>query len=403
MPKISKRGQLAPASPMREFLPYAEAAKKRGIKVFHLNIGQPDLEMPPLVYKAIRDFKEKILPYGRSQGEIEFIQAWQRYFKNYKISFKEDEIIVTTGGSEAIIFTMIAVCDPGQEIIVFEPFYANYNGFAAIANVRLKPITCYQESGFRLPKKSEIEKKITKKTRAILICNPNNPTGTVYTKEEIQMLVDLALKYNLFILSDEVYREFIFNGKKHWSIMYFPKIKKQAILLDSVSKRFSVCGARIGCLCSKNEKVIEAVLKFAQARLSPPYLEQKILLPILKNPKAYLKQVINEYKKRRKVIVEALSDIPGVEFHQPEGAFYIIAKLPVDDADKFALWLLKDYNYQRKTVMIAPGSGFYTSKNLGKKEIRIAWILNEKDLKEALDILKKGLVEYTRVLKIKSL
>lgn len=381
---------------MRKFIPYAEAAKKRGIKVYHLNIGQPDLEMPPAVYRAIRSFKEKILPYGRSQGETEFIQAWQKYFKNYRINFKEDEIIVTTGGSEAIIFSMIAVCDPGEEIIVFEPFYANYNGFAAIANVKLKPITCHREDGFRLPKRSEIEKKITQKTKAILICNPNNPTGTVYARNEIRMLIDLALKHNLFILSDEVYREFIYTGQKHQSIAYFPKIKSQAILLDSVSKRFSICGARIGCLCSKNKKVIEAVLKFAQARLSPPYLEEKTLLPILKNPKSHLKLVANEYRKRRKVVIKALSNIPGAEFAQPEGAFYIITKLPIDNSEKFAKWMLEKYNYRGKTVMIAPASGFYATKGLGRKEIRIAWILKEKDLAKALDVLKRGLEEYRK-------
>jgi aspartate aminotransferase len=294
---------------------------------------------------------------------------------------------------------MIAVCDPGEEIIVFEPLYANYNGFAALADVKLKPVTCSVKNGFRLPKKQEIERKITQKTKAILVCNPNNPTGTVYTKAEIQTLIDLAKKHNLFILSDEVYREFIYTGQKHQSITYFSKIKNQAILLDSVSKRFNACGARIGCLCSKNKEIIEAVLKFTQARLSPPYLEQKILLPILENPKAYLKKVVPEYKKRRKVIVEVLSKIPGVEFKEPEGAFYIITKLPIDDAEKFAKWLLTSYNYKEKTVMIAPGSGFYTSRNLGKQEIRIAWILNEKDLTEALDILKRGLEKYRKLLK----
>ncbi|MFA5051071.1 MAG: pyridoxal phosphate-dependent aminotransferase [Patescibacteria group bacterium] len=399
MPKISKRAQIIPYSPMRKFLPYAEAAKRKGIKIYHLNIGQPDLEMPSLVYQEIRNFKEKILPYGRSQGEIEFIQAWQKYFKNYQINFSQDEIIITAGGSEAIIFAMTAVCDPGEEIIVFEPLYANYNGFACLADVKLKPISCSVKNGFRLPKKQEIEKKISPKTKAILICNPNNPTGTVYTKTEIQMLVDLAKKHHLFILSDEVYREFIYTNQKHQSIAYFPKIKNQAILLDSVSKRFNACGARIGCLCSKNKEINEAVLKFTQARLSPPYLEQKFLLPILNNSKFYLKKVVNEYKKRREVIIEVLSEIPGVEFKEPEGAFYIIAKLPVDDADKFAKWLLTDFNYQRKTIMIAPGSGFYATEGLGKKEIRIAWILNRKDLAAAMDILKRGLEEYRKLLK----
>ena len=399
MPKISKRAQTFPRSPMRIFFPYDEAARKKGIKVYHLNIGQPDLEMPSLVYREIINFKEKILPYGRSQGEAEFIKAWQEYFKNYQIDFSQDEIMITAGGSEAIIFSMIAVCDQGEEIIVFEPLYANYNSAACLAGIKLKPISCLVKNGFRLPSKQEIEKKISLKTKAILICNPNNPTGTVYTKAEIQILVDLAKKHHLFILSDEVYREFIYTGKKHQSIAYFPEIKNQAILLDSVSKRFNACGARIGCLCSKNEEVIKAALKFTQARLSPPYLEQKFLLPILKNSKSYLKKVVNEYKKRRKVIVEVLSKIPGVEFKEPEGAFYIIAKLPVDDAEKFAKWLLTDFNYQRKTIMIAPGSGFYATEGLGKKEIRIAWILNRKDLAAAMDILKRGLEEYRKLLK----
>lgn len=395
MLKISKRAQFIPASPMRKFIPYAERAKKKGIEIYHLNIGQPDLEIPSQVYKSIRNFKEKILPYGRSEGEIEFIKAWQKYFENYGINFSEDEIVITTGGSEAIIFAMITVCNPGEEIIVFEPFYANYNGFAALADIKLKPVTCQRDNNFRLPEKSEIEKKITKKTKAILICNPNNPTGTVYTKKEIQRLIDLALKHNLFILSDEVYREFVYTDQKHQSIAYFPKIKKQAILLDSLSKRFNVCGARVGCLASKNKKIIEAAIKLSQARLSPPYLEEKILLSILKKPKFYLKRLVNEYRKRRKVVVQALSRIPGAKFIEPQGAFYIIVELPINDSEKFAKWLLEKYNYKGKTVMIAPATGFYATPNLGKKEIRIAWILKKEDLAKALDILRRGIEDYT--------
>ena len=395
MLKISKRAQFIPASPMRKFIPYAERAKKKGIEIYHLNIGQPDLEIPSQVYKSIRNFKEKILPYGRSEGEIEFIKAWQKYFENYGINFSEDEIVITTGGSEAIIFAMITVCNPGEEIIVFEPFYANYNGFAALADIKLKPVTCQRDNNFRLPEKSEIEKKITKKTKAILICNPNNPTGTVYTKKEIQRLIDLALKHNLFILSDEVYREFVYTDQKHQSIAYFPKIKKQAILLDSLSKRFNVCGARVGCLASKNKKIIEAAIKLSQARLSPPYLEEKILLSILRKPKFYLKRLVNEYRKRRKVVVQALSRIPGAKFIEPQGAFYIIVELPINDSEKFAKWLLEKYNYKGKTVMIAPATGFYATPNLGKKEIRIAWILKKEDLAKALDILRRGIEDYT--------
>ena len=395
MLKISKRAQFIPASPMRKFIPYAERAKKKGIEIYHLNIGQPDLEIPSQVYKSIRNFKEKILPYGRSEGEIEFIKAWQKYFENYGINFSEDEIVITTGGSEAIIFAMITVCNPGEEIIVFEPFYANYNGFAALADIKLKPVTCQRDNNFRLPEKSEIEKKITKKTKAILICNPNNPTGTVYTKKEIQRLIDLALKHNLFILSDEVYREFVYTDQKHQSIAYFPKIKKQAILLDSLSKRFNVCGARVGCLASKNKKIIEAAIKLSQARLSPPYLEEKILLSILRKPKFYLKRLVSEYRKRRKVVVQALSRIPGAKFIEPQGAFYIIVELPINDSEKFAKWLLEKYNYKGKTVMIAPATGFYATPNLGKKEIRIAWILKKEDLAKALDILRRGIEDYT--------
>jgi len=313
-----------------------------------------------------------------------------------RINFDLSEIVVTTGGSEAIFFAFEAICDPGEEIIIFEPFFTGYNSYASITGVKLVPLKTYAKTGFHLPSEKEIEKKIGKKTRGILICNPSNPTGTVYKKEELKMIVKVAKKHNLFILSDEVYREFVYDGKKHYSIMSFPDIRNRVILLDSISKRFSACGARIGCLASKNKKVIQAATKFAQARLSSPMIEQLAVIPLLENSKKYTKKIVAEYKKRRDTVFEALQKIPGIVCRKPKGAFYITVKLPIKDSDYFTKWLLTKFSWKGKTVMVAPASGFYATKGLGKDEIRIAFVLSSLKLKEAMEVLKKGLEKYKK-------
>jgi len=401
MPKnfldISKRAKEAQFSPIRKFVPFLEEVKKKGIKVFELHIGQPDLETPKEILKEIKNFKGKILSYTNSIGIEKVRLAWQKYYRDFGINFDVSEIIVTTGGSEAILFAFATICNPGEEIIVFEPFYANYNGYASIAGVKLVPIRTLAKDGFHLPEKKEIEKKINKKTRGILICNPNNPTGAIYKKSELKTIAEIAKKHNLFILSDEVYREFVYDGQNHYSMMDFPEIRNQVILLDSISKRFSACGARIGCLASKNKKVIEGATKFAQARLSLPQVEQLAVIPLLKNSKKYTQKIAREYKRRRDIVFEALQKIPGVFCLKPKGAFYIMVKLPIGDSDKFAKWFLTDFSFQKKTVMVAPASGFYATKNLGKDEVRIAFVLSVPKLKEAMEIFKKGLEKYIKI------
>ena len=399
--KISQRAEEAQFSPIRKFVPFLEKVKRKGIKVFELHIGQPDLETPKEILRRIRNFKEKILAYTPSDGILETKIAWQKYFKNVGINFSLDEIVVTTGGSEAILFAFAAVCHPGEKIIVFEPFYTNYNGYASITGIKLKPIRTLAENGFHLPTQKEIEKNIDKKTKGIIICNPNNPTGTVYSKKELKTIAKIAKKYNLFILSDETYREFVYDNKKHYSMMNFFEIKNQVILLDSVSKRFSSCGARIGVLASKNKKVVESAIKFAQARLSLPMVEQLSVIPLLENSGEYIKKIIPEYKKRRNVVFSEIKKIPEVVVVKPNGAFYLMVKIPwLKDSDHFAFWLLNKFSYQRKTVMIAPGNGFYASKNLGKDEFRIAFVLSVSKLKEAMKILKKGLEEYKKTMNL---
>ena len=405
---ISKRAEEAQFSPIRKFVPFLEKAKKRGVEVFELHIGQPDLETPKEILREIKNFKGKILSYTNSIGIEEVRKAWQKYYKDVGINLDTSEIIVTTGGSEAIFFAFATICNPGQEIIVFEPFYTNYNGYASIAGIKLVPVRTFAKNGFHLPSQKEIEKKINKKTRGILICNPNNPTGTVYKKEELKMIAKIAKRHNLFILSDEVYREFVYDGEKHYSMMDFPEIQDRVILLDSVSKRFSACGARIGCLASKNKKVIEGATKFAQARLSSPMVEQSAVIPLLKNSKKYTQKIVREYKRRRDTVFEALQKIPGIFCLKPKGAFYIIVKLPIKprsrdaslrgkDSDDFAKWLLTKFSFRGKTVMVASASGFYATKGLGKDEIRIAFVLSSKKLKEAMEIFKKGLEQYIKI------
>ena len=394
--KISNRGRETPFSPIRKFVPLLEKVKKKGIKVYEIHIGQPDLATPPQILNEVRKFQGKRLTYTPSTGVSELKLAWQRYFKSVRINFDVSEIIATIGGSEAIFFAFTAVCDPGEEIIVFEPFYTTYNSYASMVAVKLVPLRTFAKNGFRLPEKKDIERKITKKTRAILICNPNNPTGTVYTKKELKNVIDVAKKHNLFILSDETYREFVYDNQKHYSIMDFKLGRPRAILLDSVSKRFSACGVRIGCLASKDKDIIKAVTKFTQARLSLPMLEQRAIVPILENGRKYTKKIINEYKKRRDTVFKELKKIPKVQCQEPKGAFYMIAKLPIKDSEDFTKWLLTKFSFKGETVMVSPASGFYATKGMGRDEIRIAFVLSSPKLKRAINILGKGLWQYKR-------
>ncbi len=391
--KISCRGESVPASPIRKLIPYAEDAKKRGIHVYHLNIGQPDIETPAEFWQAVREYSKRVLAYGNSQGMTDYLEALSGYYRGIGLPVDPQDIIVTTGGSEAIIFAFSIICDPGDEIIVFEPFYTNYNGFAAQAGIKLRPITTTAEIGYRLPPKKEIIARITPKTKGILYCNPNNPTGTVYTAAELEMLSELVIENDLFLLADEVYREFIYEGA-HLSVMKLGKISDRAIMLDSISKRFSACGARIGNLVTKNRDIYRAALHLGQARLCPPTLEQAGAAALYSLGTAYFEKTMREYRRRRDVVYESLQSIDGAVCLKPNGAFYTMAKLPIDDAEKFAQFMLTAFNYRNKTVMVAPGSGFYASPDKGKDECRIAYVLNTEDLKDAMDILKRGIEAY---------
>ncbi|MDP3971030.1 MAG: pyridoxal phosphate-dependent aminotransferase [bacterium] len=393
VPPISQRAGNMQASPLRKLASAAEDRKKKGVKVYHLNIGQPDLPTHPDFLKAVRAYKPDTVAYAPSNGLESTLDAWSIYFKRNNIDFKSEDIVVTTGGSEAIIFAMQAVCDPNDEVLVFEPFYTNYNGFASLATVKLKPVTLSIDNGFHLPSDAEIKSKITKRTKAILICNPSNPTGTIFTKQELTRLVKIAKQYNLFVLSDEVYREFSFESK-HYSIMNFPEIRNQAIVLDSASKRFNICGARIGVIASKNKDVIAASLKMGMARLSVASIEQQAMLPMLKNPKKYTAPLVKEFAKRRDVVYEGLKKIKGITFSKPEGAFYIVIGLPVKDADIFAEWMIKKFQDKNETVLLAPAAGFYASKGMGKQEVRLAFMLKEKDLKRSLELIGLALEQY---------
>ncbi|MBD3359998.1 MAG: aminotransferase class I/II-fold pyridoxal phosphate-dependent enzyme [Candidatus Buchananbacteria bacterium] len=395
--KLSNRAQNTPASPIRKFAHLETEAVKKGIKVFHFNIGQPDMQTPQRIRKIFRRFKGKIVLYAPSRGIPETITAWQKYYLSHGISLTAEDIIVTMGGSEAILFALMAVCDPADEVVVFEPFYTNYTGFAAMTNTKLVPLTTTSENNWQLGDLDFIQSKITDKTKAILICNPNNPTGAVYNKDELQKLVNLAYKNNLYLISDEVYREFIFNGEEHYSVLDFPEIRDRAIVIDSVSKRFNHCGGRVGCLVSRNQELINSVLKFAQARLAVPTLEQLSVIPLLNAPKEYTDSAKQEYKKRRDIIYDILKTIPGVECTLPKGSFYIIAKLPITDAEDFVAWMLTDFSYNNQTVMVTPAESFYLTPGLGKNEIRIAYVLNEKDTRQAMDVFKKGLEKYLQL------
>ncbi|MDX2443786.1 MAG: pyridoxal phosphate-dependent aminotransferase [Bacteroidales bacterium] len=394
MPAISKKGNLMPESPIRKLVPYAEVAKSKGIKVYHLNIGQPDISTPEVALVAIRNLDKNVLEYSHSAGYESYRRKLAEYYKGIGIDIDYTQLLITTGGSEAILFSMMSCFNPGDEIIVPEPFYANYLGFAIAAGIQIIPITSYIDDGFALPPIEEFEKKISAKTKGILICNPNNPTGYLYSKEELEKLKEIVKKHDLYLFSDEVYREFCYDGKTHFSCLNLKGIEQNVVMMDSVSKRYSSCGTRIGALVTRNKEVISTALKFAQARLSPPGLGQIAGEASLDTPPEYFIEVYDEYIERRNYMVEALNKMPGVKCPTPGGAFYTIASLPVDDADKFSQWILSDFEYNKATVMLAPASGFYETTGLGKQEVRIAYVLKIEDLKEAMKCLEVALEKY---------
>ena len=394
MPKVSIKGQQMPESPIRKLVPYAEIAKKKGHKVYHLNIGQPDIKTPDVALQAVKNADISVLEYSHSAGFESYRTKLSAYYKTHGLPIETQDIIITTGGSEALLFAMGSTMDSGDEIIIPEPFYANYNGFSTASGVKVVPVISGIETGFALPPIEAFEKLITPKTKAILICNPGNPTGYLYSQEEILKLAEIAKKHDLFLIADEVYREFIYDGEKHFSVMNVPGLEEHAIMIDSVSKRYSMCGARIGCIVSKNKEVMATAMKFAQARLSPPTYAQIASEAALETPQSYFDAVISEYKERRDVLVAALEKIDGVTVAIPKGAFYCIAKLPVDNADKFAQWLLESYDFKGETVMVAPAAGFYSTPNVGLDEVRIAYVLKKEDLIQAVAILKEALAVY---------
>ena len=392
--KISDRSVNMPSSPIRKLAPLAEEARRNGIKIYSLNIGQPDIKTPDCALEALRNIDRSILEYSPSQGYLGLRTKMVAYYAGYGIDLSPDEIIITTGGSEAVLFAFMACLNPGDEVILTDPSYANYMAFALSCGAVLKPVRTSIDDGFRLPPVEEFEKQITPRTRGILICNPNNPTGYLYTREEMQQIRDLVRKYNLYLFSDEVYREFIYNGKPYISAMHLKGIDENVVLIDSVSKRYSECGIRIGALITRNAAVREAVMKFCQARLSPPLIGQIIAEASLSTPEAYMKQVFSEYKARRDFLIEGLNRIPGVFSPMPMGAFYTVARLPVDDAEKFCRWCLTDFSYEGQTVIMAPASGFYTDPEEGRDQVRIAYVLCREDLARALDVLSHALEAY---------
>jgi aspartate aminotransferase len=394
MPKISQRGVLMPQSPIRKLVPYAEQAKKDGVKVYHLNIGQPDIKTPEVALNAVKNNTLEILAYSRSEGSETYRTKLAAYYKKNDIHVNADNIVITTGGSEALSFTFGSIMDAEDEVIIPEPFYANYNGFSTAQGVKVVPVTSDIEFNFALPPIADFEALITPKTKAILICNPGNPTGYLYSKSEIQQLASLVKKHDLFLISDEVYREFTYDGLEHYSIMQEDGLEPNAILIDSVSKRYSMCGARIGCVVTKNKTVYETILKFAQARLSPPTYALLASEAALDTPDQYFNEVIEEYVTRRNVLVDELEKIEGVTVAKPNGAFYCIVELPVEDSDVFAQWLLEDFRLNNETIMVAPAAGFYSTEGHGKNQVRIAYVLNKEDLRTSVAILKAALTLY---------
>lgn len=395
MLKISEKGQQMPESPIRKLTPYADKARNNGKSIYHLNIGQPDIETPQVALDAVKNNHVEILSYSPSQGFEDYREKLAEFYRNRSgLPVNTEDVLITTGGSEALSFTMSAICDQGDEIIIPEPFYANYNGFANTVGAKITPIKADIKNNFALPPISEFEKLITAKTKAILICNPGNPTGYLYTKEEIEQLAKLVKKHNLYLIADEVYREFAYDGATHNSILKEEGIEENAIMVDSVSKRFSMCGARIGCMVTKNKEILSTALKFAQARLSPPTFAQIASKAALDTPESYFTAVREEYVERRNALVKALKEIPGVEVADPSGAFYCIAELPVDDSEKFAKWMLEEFDVNDETVMVAPAAGFYSTPNTGTKQVRLAYVLKKENLLKAVNILKKGIKAY---------
>ncbi|MBD44403.1 MAG: aspartate aminotransferase [Flavobacteriaceae bacterium] len=394
MPSISSKGLKMPESPIRKLVPYAEKAAKSGKEIYYLNIGQPDIKSPKVALDAVANHQLETLAYSRSEGSEEYREKIAAYYNRNNIPVVGNDIIVTTGGSEALLFAMGTICDQGDEIIIPEPFYANYNGFATASGVNIVPVISKIEDNFALPAISEFEKLISPKTKAIIICNPGNPTGYLYSKEEIKKLASIVLKHNLFLVADEVYREFTYDGEAHYSILQEESLADNGIIIDSVSKRYSMCGARIGCLVSKNKEVISTALKFAQARLSPPTFAQIASEAALETPQSYFDEVILEYKDRRDTLINKLREIPGVKVGVPKGAFYCIVELPVKNSDNFSQWLLEEFDYNGRTIMVAPAAGFYSSKNTGLNQIRIAYVLKKESLINAVEILKQALKKY---------
>lgn len=394
MPAISKKGRRMPASPIRKLVPYADSAKRRGVKVYHLNIGQPDIETPETALRAIREYDKKVVEYSHSAGIPSYRAKLPGYYKKFGIEVAPEQIVVGTGASEALLFTIGTCLDPEDEIIIPEPFYANYNGFSVNAGAVVKPIVSDISSGFALPPISEFEKAITPKTKAILVCNPNNPTGYLYSREELETLKDIVVRHDLFLIADEVYREFCYDGVRHFSVMNLRGIDDNVILIDSVSKRYSACGFRVGWMITRNKEVAATALKFAQARLSPPTFGQVGAEAALETPPEYFEKVLIEYHARRKVVVDAINKMPGAYCPMPRGAFYVMARLPIDDSDRFCQWLLEDFNFKGQTVMMAPATGFYSTPGKGKDEVRISYVLNTIDLSNAMKCLEEALKVY---------
>ena len=394
MPNISKKGIDMPESPIRKLAPFADKAKASGKHIYQLNIGQPDIKTPENALNAVKNNQLDILAYSPSQGFESYREKLAHYYEKHDIAINADQLLITTGGSEALMFVMGSITDAGDEVIIAEPFYANYNGFATAMNVKVKAVTAKLSDDFALPPISNFEAQITDKTKAIILCNPGNPTGYIYTREEMQAIADLALKHDLFVVADEVYREFAYEGHQHHSILTFPELKEHAIMVDSVSKRFSMCGARIGCLVTKNDQVIKAAMKFAQARLSPPTFAQIAAEEALSVEDAYFDEVISEYRSRRDTLIEELRKIDGITIAKPKGAFYCTVELPIDDAEDLAKWLLESFDIDGETLMVAPAAGFYSTPGLGKSEIRLAYVLEKESLRKAVHILKEGLKAY---------
>lgn len=394
MPQLSQKGQLMPQSPIRKLVPFAEAAEARGVQIHQLNIGQPDIQTPQPALNAVKEANIEVLSYSHSAGFLSYRQKLAAYYGKQGIEMDANDIIITTGGSEALLFAMGSITDPGDEVIIPEPFYANYNGFATASGVTVKPVISSFESGFALPPIAEFEKQITAKTKAIIICNPGNPTGYLYSKDELDQLSELVKKHDLFLIADEVYREFAYDGLQHNSVLNQREIDDHTIMIDSVSKRFSMCGARIGCIVSRNKELMATAMKFAQARLSPPTLAQIASEAALDTPQSYFDEVISEYVDRRDTLVAGLEAIPGVRVAKPKGAFYCIAELPVKNSDDFAQWLLESFEVNKKTVMVAPAAGFYSTPGEGLNQVRIAYVLKKEDLIEAVELLKEALSQY---------